>query len=99
MARKRWAFIPTAVLIAVLTCLAAARAASIEPIFGEIAKLSGEARQKRLEEGARKEGAFTYYSISNADLIGAYVKGFTARYPFIRVIFIVAAATSWLCAR
>ena len=83
MARKHWAFVSTGVLMAVATCLAVASAASIEPIFGEIAKLSGEARQKRLEEGARKEGAFIYYSISNADLIGAYVKGFTARYPFI----------------
>jgi iron(III) transport system substrate-binding protein len=84
MARKHWAFVSTGILMTVATCLAVASAASIEPIFGEIAKLSGEARQKRLEEGARKEGAFIYYSISNADLIGAYVKGFTARYPFIR---------------
>src|SRR5512139_337823 len=84
MARKQLALLAVAVAIAGVTHFAKARAASIEPIFGEIAKLSGEARQKRLEEGARKEGAFTYYSISNADLIGAYVKGFTIRYPFIK---------------
>lgn len=61
-----------------------AHSASVEPLYSEIAKLSGETRQKRLEEGARKEGAFTYYSISNAELVNAYVKGFMSRYPFIK---------------
>lgn len=63
---------------------AMANAASVESLYGEISKLSGEARQKRLEEGARKEGALTYYSISNAELVNAFVKGFMARYPFIK---------------
>lgn len=83
MAQTR-GLLAAAMLIAVGACVATARAASIEPVLSEIAKLSGEARQRRLEEGARKEGALTYYSISNADLIGAYVKGFSARYPFIK---------------
>ena len=39
MARKHWAFVSTGVLMTVATCLAVASAASIEPIFGEIAKL------------------------------------------------------------
>ena len=59
-------------------------AASVEPLYTEISKLSPETRQKRLEEGARREGALTYYSISQTDLIAAYIKGFTTRYPFIR---------------
>jgi iron(III) transport system substrate-binding protein len=63
---------------------ATALAASVEPVLTEIGKLSGDARQKRLEEGARHEGAFTYYSISAAELVGAYVKGFTQHYPFIK---------------
>jgi ABC-type Fe3+ transport system substrate-binding protein len=62
-------------------------AASVESLYSEIAKLSPEARQRRLEEGARREGAFTYYSISQAELIAAYIKGFTARYPFIKADF------------
>jgi iron(III) transport system substrate-binding protein len=62
----------------------AAEAASVEPLLAEINKLPAAERQKRLEEGARREGAFTYYSISNAELISAYVKGFTSRYPFIK---------------
>jgi iron(III) transport system substrate-binding protein len=61
-----------------------AYAASSEALYAEINKLPAEARQKRLEDGARHEGAFTYYSISNAELVSAYVKGFTTRYPFIR---------------
>ena len=59
-------------------------AASVEPLYSEIGKLAPEARQKRLEEGARREGALTYYSISQTDLIAAYIKGFTTRYPFIK---------------
>ncbi len=59
-------------------------AASVEPLYTEISKLPPEARQKRLEEGARREGALTYYSISQTDLIAAYIKGFTTRYPFIK---------------
>jgi iron(III) transport system substrate-binding protein len=58
--------------------------ASVESLYSEIGKLSGEARQKRLEEGARKEGALVYYSISAAELIGAYIKGFNTRYPYIK---------------
>src|SRR5919108_4509661 len=64
-----------------------ARAASVEALLSEINKLPAAARQKRLEEGARREGAFTYYSVSNADLIGAYIKGFMNRYPFIKAEF------------
>jgi iron(III) transport system substrate-binding protein len=68
-----------------VVCLGAnSFAASVEQVLGEINKLPPQQRQARLEEGARREGAFVYYSISNADLIAAYVKGFTARYPFIR---------------
>jgi len=77
--------------IALLLCLAgncrtepAAYSASSETLYAEINKLPAEARQKRLEEGARREGAFTYYSISNAELVAAYIKGFTTRYPFIK---------------
>src|SRR5437773_12088845 len=61
-----------------------AQAASVEALLAQINKLPAAARQKRPEEGARREGAVTYYSISNAELIGAYIKGFMNRYPFIR---------------
>ena len=72
------------VLLVVGAMTARPYAASVEPLYTEISKLPPEIRQKRLEEGARREGALTYYSISQADLIAAYIKGFTARYPFIK---------------
>ncbi|HWP57451.1 MAG TPA: extracellular solute-binding protein [Candidatus Acidoferrales bacterium] len=64
-----------------------ARASSAEAILAEINKLPPEARQKRLEEGARREGALKFYSVSNADLISAHVKAFMNRYPFIKAEF------------
>jgi len=70
--------------LTIVALVSLAYGASVESLYSEIGKLSPEARQKRLEEGARKEGAFVYYSISAAELVGAYVKGFTARYPFIK---------------
>ncbi len=63
---------------------AAADGSSVEALLGEINKLPPEMRQKRLEEGARREGSFRFYSVSNAELISAHTKGFTNRYPFIK---------------
>src|ERR1043165_2464792 len=59
------------------------RASSVEATLEEINKLPPQARQKRLEEGARPEGAFVQYSVSNAELI----KAFTAKYPLIKSDF------------
>ena len=64
-----------------------AEGAAVEGLLAEINKLPPQTRQKRLEDGARREGAFLYYSISNAELIGAYVKGFMNRYSFIKAEF------------
>jgi len=81
------------IILAILAVLmwtsatSAAQSASVEALYAEINKLPPAQRQARLEEGARREGAFTYYSISAAELIAAYVKGFTTRYPFIKAEF------------
>jgi iron(III) transport system substrate-binding protein len=64
-----------------------AEAGSVEELLAEINKLPPAARQKRLEEGARREGAFKFYGVSNADLLGAYTAGFMKRYPFIKAEF------------
>src|SRR4030095_15475546 len=64
-----------------------AHAASVEALYNEINKLPAPQRQKRLEDGAREEGRFKYYSISDTDLISGYIKGFTSRYPFIKAEF------------
>src|SRR5690242_8098366 len=79
--------IVTALLILIAAAAPAVNAASSEALYAELDKLPPSQRQARLEEGARREGAFTYYSISAAELIAAYVKGFTARYPFIKAEF------------
>jgi len=64
-----------------------AHSAAIEALYSEINKLPPQQRQKRLEEGARKEGAFKFYGVSNAALLGAYTAGFMKRYPFIKAEF------------
>lgn len=63
---------------------AASAPASVEALYSEINKLPAAQRQKRLEDGARKEGAFKFYGVSNAALLGAYTDGFMKRYPFIK---------------
>ena len=42
----------------------------IEALYSEINKLPPAQRQKRLEDGARKEGGFKFYGISAAALLG-----------------------------
>ena len=61
--------------------------ASIEALYTEINKLPAPQRQKRLEDGARKEGAFKFYGISAASLLSAYTAGFMKKYPFIKAEF------------
>ena len=51
----------------------------------EIANLTGPDRQKILEDGARKEGELLWIGSFNEDNARPIVKGFTARYPFIKV--------------
>ena len=64
-----------------------ALSASVDALYNEINKLPAQQRQKRLEDGARKEGAFKFYGVSNAALLGAYTAGFMKRYPFIKAEF------------
>jgi iron(III) transport system substrate-binding protein len=60
---------------------------SSEALLTEINKLPLQQRQKRLEDGARREGAFKFYGISNAALLGAYASGFMKKYPYIKAEF------------
>jgi len=60
-------------------------AASAEDLLAEINKLPASERQKRLEEGARKEGALTVYSNQGLDTIRAYSEGFAKKYPFVKI--------------
>ncbi len=76
--------------------LSVAQSASIEALFSEINKLPAPQRQKRLEDGARKEGAFKFYGISNAALLDAYYRRFHANdIRSLKLSSGAAAATSW----
>jgi iron(III) transport system substrate-binding protein len=68
----------------ILCTLSTIAESSVDELLRQINKLPAQERQKRLEEGARREGAFLHYSVSNAELIGAYVKAFMNKYPFIK---------------
>jgi iron(III) transport system substrate-binding protein len=77
-----------ALVVAVQCGLASAlHGASVEALYNEINKLPPQQRQKRLEDGARREGAFKFYGVSNAALLSAYTTGFMKRYPFIKAEF------------
>jgi iron(III) transport system substrate-binding protein len=60
-------------------------AASAEDLLAGINKLPASERQKRLEEGAKKEGPLTVYSNQGLDTIRAYSEGFAKKYPFVKV--------------
>src|ERR1043166_9649616 len=87
MASKKILASTIAAVILICGAISGAESASVEGLLAEISKLPAQQRQARLEEGARQKGAFVYYSISAADLIAAYIKGFTTRYPFIKSDF------------
>ena len=87
MALKKFLPRATAALFLLCATVLAAQAASVESLLSDINKLPPAERQKRLEEGARREGSFVHYSVSNAELINAYVKAFMNKYPFIKADF------------
>ena len=70
-------------LIVALICGGAADAYALTT--EEIANLTGPDRQKILEEGAKKEGELLWIGSFNEDNARPIVKGFMARYPFIKV--------------
>src|SRR5262249_61082919 len=87
MASKKFLPQATAVLLLFCATVSAAQAASVEALLADINKLPPAERQKRLEDGARREGGFVHYSVSNAELVSAYVKTFMNVYLFIQADF------------
>jgi iron(III) transport system substrate-binding protein len=59
--------------------------ASAEDLLAEINKLPIQERQRRLEEGAKKEGSLTVYSNQGFETIRAYSEGFGKKYPFVKI--------------
>ena len=64
---------------------APARAATVEQVLAVVNKLPAKDRQRRLEEGARKEGSLAVYSNQGIETIQEYANGFGKKYPFIKV--------------
>ncbi|MGH7793695.1 MAG: ABC transporter substrate-binding protein [Candidatus Binatia bacterium] len=65
--------------------LYAAAAQSPEQLFVELAKLKPEQREKRLEEGSRKEGRLNFIHTFRGKLARGHVRLFEKRYPFVKV--------------
>lgn len=82
-------FIASALTALVFVCgaISPAQSATVEALLAEINKLPPEQRQKRLEDGARREGRFKFYGISAAALLDAYSRGFMKKYPFVKAEF------------
>jgi iron(III) transport system substrate-binding protein len=59
--------------------------ASAEELLAEINKLPVQERQRRLEEGAKKEASLTVYSNQGLETIRAYSEGFGKKYPFVKI--------------
>jgi iron(III) transport system substrate-binding protein len=68
-----------------IDCLYAAAAQSSERLFAELAKLKPEQREKRLEEGSRKEGKLNFIHTFRGKLARDHVRLFEKRYPFVKV--------------
>jgi iron(III) transport system substrate-binding protein len=78
--RFRWLF-----LICWLFLLPHPAAGDSEALLNELNRLSPAEREKRLVEGAKKEGRVLVYSSENITLLSAYEAAFTKRYPFLKV--------------
>jgi iron(III) transport system substrate-binding protein len=61
------------------------RAATVEEVLAAVNKLPPKERQRRLEEGAKKEGNVVVYSNQGVETIEEYANGFGKKYPFIKV--------------
>ena len=64
---------------------ALAESATVEEVLAGINKLPSGERQKRLEEGAKKEGSLMVYSNQGLETIQEYANAFGKKYPFIKV--------------
>src|SRR5918999_1087184 len=78
--RFRW------LLLIVWLCLQPSLAAgNSETLLNELNRLSPAEREKKLIEGAKKEGAVLVYSSENITLLSAYEAAFAKRYPFLKI--------------
>ena len=65
---------------------------SPEELLDEINRLPASERQKKLEEGARKEGELVWYSTMNREDSLQLTRGFESQYPYINTKMISGGA-------
>ncbi|HYA27766.1 MAG TPA: extracellular solute-binding protein [Acidobacteriota bacterium] len=70
-------------LCALPTLLSAAPAPTPEEIWKSLEKLPGAEREKKLVEGAKKEGEMLWYTNSGIENATRYIQVFKKNYPFI----------------
>lgn len=58
-----------------------------EPLFADLNALDPGQREKKLVEGAKKEGVVVVYTSENINLLKKFETGFAKRYPFVRINF------------
>lgn len=73
------------VFLATASHTSSARAAGADDVLAGINKLPAKERQRRLEEGAKKEGNLVVYSNQGVETIQEYANGFRKKYPFIKL--------------
>jgi iron(III) transport system substrate-binding protein len=68
-----------------MALVSSSEAASVEELFAGIGKLPAQERQRRLEEGAKKEGNLVVYSNQGLETIREYSNALQKKYPFVKV--------------
>lgn len=77
----------TLLLILSLVLIPASASADMEKFLAELTRLSPPERQKKLVEGAKKEGEVMLYTSSGLEEVRAITKLFGKKYPFINTRF------------
>jgi len=65
--------------------ISVAEGASVDGLLAGINKLPAKERQRRLEEGAKKDGKLVVYSNQGLETIQEYSNAFQKKYPFVKV--------------
>lgn len=74
-------------LMACFIAFTASPSAGSEAVLSDLNRLNGPEREKRLVEGAKKEGGVVVYSSENVTLLQRYEAAFVKRYPFVKPEF------------
>ena len=85
IARRMGAGLAMAAIALVGATPAPAQLSAVEKLYEDLARLPDAERQKRLEEGARREGKVSIVHTLRGELGSNHLEIFRKRYPFIKV--------------